>query len=197
MGSRATISREQILNAACSLAEERGLHALGIRDVAERCGVSVGSVYNYYPHKAELVADAVERYWLSSLPEGVVRTMHASAGLDFLAFCEQAASQLAAPLREFRERWLRDVEKLDARSLAAARAREAACFSHIRRGLAAVLAGDPCVDRSLFGGAVTPEALCEHVWEGLLASLRRGDGSCAVLFALLGRALYPDRRTSR
>lgn len=194
MGNRATISREQILDAACSLAEERGLHALGVRDVAERCGVSVGSVYNYYPNKAELVADAVERHWLVSLPESVVHAMRASAGLDFLAFCRRAADQLAGPLGEFRVRWLRDIEKLDARSLAAARTREAACFSHIRRGLVAVLEGDPRIDRSLFEGAVTPEALCDHVWESMLASLRRGDRSCEVLFALLERALYPGRQ---
>ena len=192
MGNRATITREQLLDAACSLAEEHGLSAVGIRDVAARCGVSVGSVYNYYPHKAELVADAVERFWLASLPAGIAHVMHAESDVDFLSFCETAATELAGPLREFRKRWLRDVDGLDPRSLSAARKREEQCFAHIRRGLATVLEGDGRVDRSLFADGATPESLCDYVWGSMVESLRRGDGSCDVLFALLRRALYPS-----
>ena len=68
MGNKPTISKEIILDAACQLASEKGAGALNIRSVASRCGVAVGSVYNYYPNKSELVADAVEKFWCNSIP---------------------------------------------------------------------------------------------------------------------------------
>ena len=47
--ARQGVDRAAIAEAAYALAEERGLAGLGIRSVAEACGVSVGTIYNYFP----------------------------------------------------------------------------------------------------------------------------------------------------
>ena len=69
--ARQGIDRAAIAEAAYALAEERGLAGLGIRSVAEACGVSVGSIYNYFDSKADLVGAAVESVWreIFHLPE--------------------------------------------------------------------------------------------------------------------------------
>lgn len=48
--------REDILRAARETAAERGLAAVQIVPVAERAGIAAGTVYRYFPTKADLVA---------------------------------------------------------------------------------------------------------------------------------------------
>lgn len=63
MGNRPVISKEQILDVAYEIATTKGLGALSIRAVAAACGVAVGTVYNSYPTKSDLVNDVVGRFW--------------------------------------------------------------------------------------------------------------------------------------
>lgn len=59
----AVISRDAILEASRGLLRERGWSALNMRSVAAECGVAVGSLYNYFPSKTELVMATVESVW--------------------------------------------------------------------------------------------------------------------------------------
>ena len=56
-------SKEAILETSRRIIREEGLARLSIRSVAAACGVSVGSIYNYFESKSELAAAAIERVW--------------------------------------------------------------------------------------------------------------------------------------
>ena len=56
-------SKEDILEASRELIRRQGWAAVNIRSVAAACGVSVGSIYNYFGSKAELAGAAVESVW--------------------------------------------------------------------------------------------------------------------------------------
>ena len=56
-------SKEEILKTSRALIQEQGWSAVSIRSVAAACGVSVGSIYNYFDSKAELVSATVESVW--------------------------------------------------------------------------------------------------------------------------------------
>ena len=56
-------SREAILETCRSLIKEKGWDAVNIRSVAAACGVSVGSIYNYYSSKSDLIAATVASVW--------------------------------------------------------------------------------------------------------------------------------------
>ena len=53
-------SDKAILQASRTLLQEQGWTALNIRSVAAACGVSVGSIYNRFGSKSQLVAATVE-----------------------------------------------------------------------------------------------------------------------------------------
>ena len=57
------ISREVILTASRTMLREKGWAAINMRSVAAQCGVAVGSLYNYFSSKTELVAATVESVW--------------------------------------------------------------------------------------------------------------------------------------
>lgn len=53
---------ERLLAAAASLIEERGSDAMRMSDVAETAGVSIGSLYQYFPDKAAIIRTLAERF---------------------------------------------------------------------------------------------------------------------------------------
>lgn len=191
MGNKATISKQMILATAYELVAEQGAGALSMRNIAERCGVSVGSIYNYYPQKTELLADTLEMFWKDAINSESLSAMHPAQGEGFVAFCERLMDCLEEPLARFRETWLKDIGQFGSKEIAAGRSRENHYFAHIKRGLEAALENDGDIDESLFCEGLTKEALCSHIWDVMLMYLRRGDDA-STLFALLRRALYKN-----
>ena len=65
-------SKEEILKKSRELIREKGIRHMNIRAVASFCGVSVGSVYNYFDSKAELLEAVIESVWqdIFHFPEG-------------------------------------------------------------------------------------------------------------------------------
>ena len=61
--SRATV--EAILEAATRILRDEGLSAVNTNRVAERAGVSVGSLYQYFPSRAAILSELVRRMRLS------------------------------------------------------------------------------------------------------------------------------------
>ncbi|HEY9079806.1 TetR/AcrR family transcriptional regulator [Magnetovibrio sp.] len=53
---------ENMLNCAIALIEENGSDAMRMSDVAKRAGVSIGSLYQYFPDKSAIIQTLAERY---------------------------------------------------------------------------------------------------------------------------------------
>lgn len=60
--SRSLATVETILRATTHILKREGYDALSTNKVADRAGVSVGSLYQYFPNKAALVAALVDRH---------------------------------------------------------------------------------------------------------------------------------------
>ncbi len=61
--NKAVTTKEEILKIGRELIRQQGWAAINIRAVAAACGVSVGSIYNYFTSKADLVGAIVESVW--------------------------------------------------------------------------------------------------------------------------------------
>ncbi|MEI7848306.1 MAG: helix-turn-helix domain-containing protein, partial [Chloroflexota bacterium] len=54
---------EIIVRAAKQQLYEEGFHKLSIRKIAKRCGLAVGTIYNYFPTKKDLIVRLMTDYW--------------------------------------------------------------------------------------------------------------------------------------
>ena len=79
-------SRQALLAASRTVARRQGLGGLSIRAVAAEARVSVGSVYNYFSGKTELLAATVEEIWMQilSAPEGFIAVFYTGLGASLL-----------------------------------------------------------------------------------------------------------------
>ena len=55
------IDPEKLVSQAYAIASRDGISALSVRKVASACGIAVGSVYGYFPTKADLTAAVLTR----------------------------------------------------------------------------------------------------------------------------------------
>jgi AcrR family transcriptional regulator len=88
--TRARQTRKDILSGATRVLRERGARGLTTNHVAAATGVSIGSLYQYYPNKAALLADLhaedMGRLWQEIL--GILRDNTTPARVRFSAMLE-------------------------------------------------------------------------------------------------------------
>lgn len=193
MGSRPAISRETILSVAYDRAQKDGMASLGIRTIANECGVAIGTIYNYFPDKASLVTEVVARFWRTAIDEAGVLTSaeERSQGAEgtLMVYCRCLAQGLTESLGHFQASWLREISNLDSRSLERTRVAEEECFRGISRGIARHIEADTAITARAREKFET-EQLASFIWKGMFGSIKLGDPSCKTLFSLLELALY-------
>ena len=185
----ATTSREELLEGAYRIAEAHGIAALSVRGLATECSVSVGTVYNYFGSKKDLVVDTVELFFRRAFFEEFCRL---EPEVDFGKYCRNLFSSMETVLDRFRSNWLKGVGALPEAELVAARAREAAQFKHALHGLQRVFESDPRIDRASLPECVDSLSVSTLVLNNLLNCLRTSNAtSIPAFFWMLEQALYP------
>lgn len=60
-------AKSKIMSTAKQLIFDKGYAGLTLREVADQCGLAVGTIYNYFSSKDMLVASIMAEDWLTSL----------------------------------------------------------------------------------------------------------------------------------
>lgn len=186
---RQTIDRETLLDRAYGIAEEEGLSALSIRKLATECDVAVGSVYNYFPAKADLTTAIIERFFSNAFFEGFC---HPAVDEAFVPFCRRLSVAMQTALSGFRADWLAEIGRLSVQERARGKAEEAVRLRHVERGLMSVFENDHTIDHAVLPSELAAEPLCHFVLRSLMILLRDREDP-EVLFALLDAALYGEK----
>jgi AcrR family transcriptional regulator len=76
--------RKQILRAALSVFSTKGYGESTMADVAQAAGVGVGTLYNYYKNKRDLLISMLERLLVSEGLVNILDRMSSQSSLDFM-----------------------------------------------------------------------------------------------------------------
>lgn len=185
--NHAAASRDALLDAAERIVCDEGFEALSIRRLAAECGVAVGTVYNYFASKSELVVAVIEHFWRSMLHGAVCAPPPHQRFTDYLAALYAA---LFERVRRFREGLLLRMASLSDEQRAMGLTLERRYYAHMEEGLLLALSQDEEIGSGVFSEGFTKEALCEHALMTMLTRLKAGERDCAFLVRLLERILY-------
>ena len=182
------IDPEKLVSQAYAIASRDGVSALSVRKVAAACGIAVGSVYGYFPTKADLTAAVLTRFFDENLSDELC-AVH--LGERFTSYVRRFREALCAARADMSIDWFAEMRRLPSSEQEALEAVRAPMLAHIERGLIRVLDADEAVVRSRLVGSLSAERLCRYVLRAVFASLMEGN-ECETMFALLDAALYDD-----
>lgn len=179
-------SKEQILEASRELIRQQGLPALNIRSVAAACGVSVGSIYNYFDSKAALAGAAVESVWF----EIFHRPEDGAPFSDTLACVAWMYERLEYGCSQYPGFFTLHALGFLGENKVDGKRRMQQAWEHILAGLCAVLKQDKRIRPDAFTELLTPEKLADVLFSLMLSALLRQEYDPAVVLELVRRTLY-------
>ena len=180
------IDPEKLVSQAYAIASRDGISALSVRKVASACGIAVGSVYGYFPTKADLTAAVLTRFFEENLSDELCAVR---PGERFTSYVRRFREALCAARADMSVDWFAEMRRLPRSEHEALEAARGPMLAHMEQGLQHVLDADPAVVRSRLVGALSPEKLCPFVLGTIFTSLMEGS-DCEPLFALLDASLY-------
>lgn len=179
-------SKEDILKNSRDLILREGLSALNVRSVAAACGVSVGSIYNYFSSKSELMCAIIESIWCEIFhqPEDP------SVFQDIQSCVSWIYDRMAYGYKQYPGFFtfhslvfIRD-EKSDGEQLMYK------TWNHILDGLYSVLIHDSKIRPDAFNEQFTQEKFANIIFSLMLSAMFRQDYNPSVVLEVIRRTLY-------
>lgn len=179
-------SKEEILKTSRELIQQQGWSAVNIRSVAAACGVSVGSIYNYFDSKAELVGATVESVWCEIFhrPEdGAVFEDTQACIVWMYERMEYGCKQYPGFFTLHSLGFMRE-DKSDGKR------RMQQTWQHILEGLCSVLKRDTNIRADAFTEQFTVEKFADVLFSLMLSALLRQDYDPSSVLEIVRRTLY-------
>ena len=179
-------SKEEILKASRELIQQQGWSGVNIRSVAAACGVSVGSIYNYFDSKAALIGATVESVWreIFHLPGDASVFQDTQACITWIYERMEYGCKQYPGFFTLHSLGFMQEDKLEGRE------RMQKTWQHILDGLCAVLKRDSKVRPDAFTDQFTPEQLADILFSLLLHALIRQDYDPHAVLEIVRRTLY-------
>lgn len=179
-------SKEQILQTSRELIRQQGCSTVSIRSVAAACGVSVGSIYNYFDSKTELVGATVESVWCEIFhrpeDEAVFRNTEACIVWMYERM-EYGCKQYPGFFTLHSLVFMRE-DKPDGKR------RMQQTWKHILDGLCMVLKHDARIRPDAFTEQFTAEKVADVLFSLMLSALLRQDYDPTAILEIIRRTLY-------
>lgn len=179
-------SKEAILEKSRELVMEQGISAINMRAVAKACGVSVGSVYNYFPSKTQLIQAAIEEVWKD--------IFHMSgepfAFGDFKECLVWLFKSIENGCRKYPGFFTLHSVSLAASDKAQGRQRMELYFDHIKESLVHVLEHDTKVRPGAFDENFTAEEFVELIFHVFTLMLLKKQQDYKPVLEMVTRCIY-------
>lgn len=184
--NKTVTSKEDILSVSRELAAEKGIQEINMRSVAARCGVAVGSVYNYFSSKNALMIAVIDSIW-NEIMQGIADRQTSSC------FTKKVES-LFYGVKSGGEKYplFFSIHSMSIAKSGKEKGRETMnqYFECIKADLLNCLRKDINVKQTFFSKKCTQEDFAAFVFANVLSLLMQGQDSCDVLIELIKGALY-------
>lgn len=179
-------SKEDILKTSRELIRRQGWPAVNIRSVAAACGVSVGSIYNYFDSKAALVSSTVESVWreIFCCPEDETVFYDTQAYITWMYRQMEYGHNQYPGFFTLHSLGFMQEEKTEGKR------KMLQTWQHILNGLCSVLRQDTKIRADAFTDEFTMERFSEVLFSLMLSALLRQDYNPTAVLEIVCRTLY-------
>lgn len=179
-------SKEDILKTSRELIQREGWSAVNIRSVAAACGVSVGSIYNYFDSKSALVGATVESVWCEIFhrPKDGAVFQDTQACIAWLYERMEYGCKQYPGFFTLHSLGFMGADKSDGRR------KMQQTWQHILDGLHSVLQRDTKVRPDAFTEQFTAEKFADLLFSLMLSALLRQDYDPTAVLEIVRRTLY-------
>ena len=175
--------KKTLLACANRIECSEGVGAISIRRLASEANIAVGTVYNYFESKQEVLMALTETYWKEALVE-----MHERIS------AERFGDQLQEIITFLRSK-MNDCAEILMRSLRddaeAGRMRMASMQRVLRQSLVERIDRDCAIPTCVWTESFTKEAFADFAFNNILSLLQRKDEEAITFLVIVNRTLYP------
>lgn len=184
--NRSATSKELLLKTAIEIAYHEGISKLSIRRVAAQSGIAIGTVYNYYPAKSDLILAVMEDFWR--------KVFHKSQfdveSCDFLESYKQIFYSLKENLSRFESCFLKEAVRLSQTESVKGKELELMYWNHMKEGMLRILLRDEAVKADAFTDSFSREAFINFSFSNLISLLRANDENCEFVVLVFRKLIY-------
>lgn len=184
--NKVVTSKEDILEVSKGMVAENGVQAINMRNVARQCGVAVGSVYNYFPSKNDLMIAVIDRIWREII-QGI---SDCSSSGNF----SENVEKLFYSVKNGGEKYpfFFSIHSMSIARSGKDKGRETMnqYFESVKSDLLRSLQSDPRIKQEFFSEKCTQTDFVEFVFANLISLLVHGQDSCDVLLEIIKGTIY-------
>lgn len=179
-------SKNMILLASKEIVKESGLSSLGIRDVAKKCDISIGSVYNYFSSKEDLVLSTIESIWTEIL--NLESWFNSNLRFDEVVICFY--NSVIEGSKEYS--FFLDSHAISIMNTSKAKGKNLMnnFFENIINLMVTSIKDDKCVKPDVFSKDFTEEDFAEFVFSNILMLVMKRKTSCDFLVKMIQKTIY-------
>ena len=179
-------SKEEILKISRDMIQQQGWSAVNILSVAAACGVSVGSIYNYFDSKAELMGAVVESVWheIFHRPEDESMFQDTQTCIAWIYERMEYGCKQYPGFFTLHSLGFMQEEKSDGKR------RMQRTWQHILDELCSVLKRDTKIRADAFTEQFTAETFADVLFSLMLSALLRQDYNPGAVLEIIRRTLY-------
>lgn len=168
------------------IASEKGLKALNMRAVAGECGIALGTLYNYFSDKEELLISTISSLWQDFFHLSPSENQTNSIFTEYVEMLFLNVRERISEYPDFFTTHSAVIANSGKNRAINAMERRT---SEIRGTLLAVLRQDGSVVSDAFGERLTEERFVEFVLDSIIMLLMQNK-PCDALVAVIGRTIY-------
>lgn len=180
--------KENILSSAKEIALMQGIGKINIRSVAQKSGVSIGTVYNYYPTKADLIFTVIEDFWTEAFRN---IDMETTKERSFYENIEHIYNSLSEHLHKFKTNWLNQISLLNIEEKKLGRKKEGEYFLRIHAMIISLIDMDNTVSAKVWDEEITKEKTAAFILDNMISILKKEQGDFNFFIAVLKKIMKP------
>jgi AcrR family transcriptional regulator len=178
--------KQTILSEAKEIAIKQGITKVDIRSVAKNSGIAIGTVYNYFPSKGDLLVAVIEDFWEGAFADVDWRSF---AYEDFYDNLEKIYNILYIYLNKFKENWLEELSFLKTQEKLLGKQKQTEYFKKICNRIKDMMEMDNNIKQYQWTDVISKEKTAEFIFENMIMMLKKGDKNMSFFIGILKKIM--------